>query len=228
MAERWLVTGMGRGIGLGVAAHLLQRGDRVVGSIRTDSAAADDLKARFGAALELVRFDLRSDNEVERAAAGIAGPLDVLFNNAAAYGPRNPSAVRADRQGLLETFEVNAVGTLRVIEAFLPKLAAAARPRIVAVSSTMGAMADQGPGDLAYRVSKAALNKLMQGIGAELQPRGIAVACLRPGWVRTDMGGPGAPLEIGDSAADLVAVVDGLRPAERVAYLDRDGRSLAW
>jgi NAD(P)-dependent dehydrogenase (short-subunit alcohol dehydrogenase family) len=69
---------------------------------------------------------------------------------------------------------------------------------------------------------------MMQVIGAELEPRGVAVACLRPGWVRTDMGGQGAPLDIRQSAADLVAVVDSLKPTGRVDYLDRTGERLAW
>jgi NAD(P)-dependent dehydrogenase (short-subunit alcohol dehydrogenase family) len=228
MAERWLVTGVGRGIGLGVAAHLLRRGDRVVGSIRTDSAAADDLEARFGAALELVRFDLRSDADVARAGADVAGPLDVIFNNAAAYGSRSPSALGIGAGAVLETLDINAAGVLRVIDAFLPRLLDSPRPRLVAVSSNMGSTTDRGGGYLAYRASKAALNKMMQVIGAELEPRGVAVACLRPGWVRTDMGGPEAPLSIEESASDLVAVVDALRPAGHARYLDRTGAELSW
>lgn len=229
MSERWLVTGVGRGIGLGVAERLLERGDRVVGSIRGETpSSARRLRERFGPAFELLAFDLGDDAAIHAAASSLEGGLDVLFNNAAVYGPRDSSAFGLSRQAFAETLDINTFGTVRVIEAFLPKLANAARPRVVAVSSGMGATTDPGGGSLAYRASKAALNKAMQVIGAELASRNVAVACLRPGWVRTDMGGPGAALEVHQSAEGLVAVVDGLQPSGHAEYLDYTGERLPW
>ena len=96
------------------------------------------------------------------------------------------------------------------------------------ISSGMGSFSGGAAGDLAYRASKAALNKLTQGMAAELAPRGIAVVVISPGWVKTDMGGEGAPVEVATSAAGIAAVIDSLTLAGAGEFKTYDGSSIAW
>jgi NAD(P)-dependent dehydrogenase (short-subunit alcohol dehydrogenase family) len=89
-------------------------------------------------------------------------------------------------------------------------------------------MASAQPGQLAYRASKAAVNKLVQGLASELAGEGIAVVALHPGWVRTDMGGPGADIDVATSAAGLRRVLDGLSLATTGGFRAYDGETLDW
>jgi NAD(P)-dependent dehydrogenase (short-subunit alcohol dehydrogenase family) len=227
--ETWLITGAGRGIGLAVAQAQLARGGRVYAGVRDHpSPELVALQSEHGDRLTCIALDVRDSEAVAKASRAVAGPIDVLFNNAAIFGPRGPSFRGQDYNGALGAFDVNALGVVRVVDAFLPHMAGAERPRIVAVSSLMGALSRPGSGDLAYRASKAALNKIMQIIAAELQPQKIAVACLRPGWVRTRMGGDNAPMSPAESATQLLAVVDRLEFNPSALFLDITGEQLQW
>jgi NAD(P)-dependent dehydrogenase (short-subunit alcohol dehydrogenase family) len=227
--ENWLVTGAARGIGLAVVQAHLARGGKVLACLRdtpTDGVAA--LVAEHGPRLRLLTFDLRDGAAILRAASEVDDPIDVLFNNAGIYGPRADSFRGLDGHGCLDAVDVNAFGALRVIDAFLPQLQKTARPRIVAVSSLMGAMGHPGTGSLAYRVSKAALNKAMQTVAEELRPLGVSVACLRPGAVTTRMNPRPGQMSPEESAAHLLARVDALTVTASPQFLDTTGAVLSW
>ena len=108
-------------------------------------------------------------------------------------------------------------------------LRAGQQPRLVNISSDMGSLGD-GPqgGGYAYRASKAALNMLTVTLARDLGRDGIVTVALHPGWVRTDMGGPGAALPITESAAAILAVIDGLTPDDNGGYLNWDGTARGW
>jgi NAD(P)-dependent dehydrogenase (short-subunit alcohol dehydrogenase family) len=89
-------------------------------------------------------------------------------------------------------------------------------------------MALAGTFNVAYRASKAALNKIGQCLADDLKPEGIAVVVLHPGWVRTDMGGPDATLSVEESAAGVLRVVDGMTLADTRRYLDYRGAEIDW
>jgi NAD(P)-dependent dehydrogenase (short-subunit alcohol dehydrogenase family) len=229
MGETWLITGAGRGIGLGLAGAHLARGGRVLASCRgAPSSELAELKSNYPDRLAVLDFDVRDTDAIERAAGAIAEPIDVIINNAGVYGPREPSFRELDTAGALEAFDINALGPMRVTAAFLPHLKQESRPRVVAISSLMGSMTKPGAGSLAYRLSKAALNRAMLAIGEELAPDGIAVACLRPGHVRTAMTTPSAPMTPDESAAGLLAVIDGLDAVGHTSFIDVTGALLSW
>jgi NAD(P)-dependent dehydrogenase (short-subunit alcohol dehydrogenase family) len=133
-----------------------------------------------------------------------------------------------DFPGFLATLDVNVLGPLRVAQALLPNLRRAPSAKLGVISSRMGSMASAQPGQLAYRASKAAVNKLVQGLASELAGEGIAVVALHPGWVRTDMGGPGADIDVATSAAGLRRVLDGLSLATTGGFRAYDGETLDW
>lgn len=229
MNETWLVTGAGRGIGLGLAGAHLARGGRVLASCRgAPSPELAELKSSYPNRLAVLDFDVRDTDAIERAAGTMAESIDVIINNAGVYGPREPGFREFVTAGALEAFNINALGPMRVTAAFLPHLQQASRPRVVAISSLMGTMTKPGTGSLAYRMSKAALNRAMLAIGEELAPDGIAVACLRPGHVRTAMTTPSATMSPDESAAGLLSVIDALDTIGHTTFIDVTGALLNW
>jgi NAD(P)-dependent dehydrogenase (short-subunit alcohol dehydrogenase family) len=118
---------------------------------------------------------------------------------------------------------------MRLAELLLPNLERAERPRLVTLSSTLGSMQLNEHGGLyAYRASKAGVNAITKSLALDLRDRGIIVVALNPGWVRTDMGGPDAELEVETSVRGMQRVIEGLRPADSGKFLSWDGRELPW
>jgi NAD(P)-dependent dehydrogenase (short-subunit alcohol dehydrogenase family) len=121
------------------------------------------------------------------------------------------------------------MGPLRVIEAFLDHLARSERRLIVTITSGMGSLTDNtSGGSIAYRTSKAAVNMAVRSVAAELAPRGITCVVVNPGWVKTRMGGAGAPLPVKDSVAAMRRLLDRLRPSDSGRFFNYDGSEHPW
>jgi len=121
------------------------------------------------------------------------------------------------------------LGQARVAEALVEHVAASDQKKIVTLSSELGSVAANKTGGLyAYRSSKAAVNAVMKSMAVDLAPRGIIAVPMHPGWVRTDMGGPKAPLSAGESASGMRRVIAGLTPADSGRFLQWDGKELPW
>lgn len=224
-----LITGANRGIGLALVKAYAGRRDKVFACIRA-SSDRDELDA-FAATtpkwIEVIEMDVSDPAQIGRARRKLeAEPIDVLINNAGIGGPDRQTAADMDFDGLEETLRVNAMAPLRVALAFLPNVKAA-KGRIITVSSQMGATGASSD-HLAYRVSKQAVNRLMRGLATELKPLGIPVLIVHPGWVKTEMGGEGAQLSPGDSAANLLKLIDKLDIASTGRFLAWNGKELAW
>jgi NAD(P)-dependent dehydrogenase (short-subunit alcohol dehydrogenase family) len=225
----WLITGANRGIGLAMAAALINRGDRVIAAVRDPFRIPDLLKTAPRETCVVIGMDVADQRSVDRAAASVKEPVDVLVNNAGINPPGRQNAADADLAAFTETLAVNTVAPLRVAQAFLPHLKQAKAPRILTVSSQMGALTtNASSGAMAYRTSKAAVNKVMQCLATDLKADGIAVAVVHPGWVRTDMGGGGADIAPEESAAGLIALADGLDMAKTGQFFRWDGSVHPW
>ncbi len=223
----YLITGIGRGIGQELARALLARGERVIGTLR-DPAQVSDVLSGFVAdgQLKLLALDVRDAASIAEAARQLDEPVDVLINNAGIIGQRGASTLDTDVDGFLETLQVNTLGPLRIIQAFLPHLRRSKAARIVTISSRMGSMSHVKSDHIAYRASKAAVNKVMQGLATDLQPEGIVAVSVHPGWVRTDMGGSGADISVQESAAGLIRLIDGLTIEQTGGFFDWSGAKL--
>jgi NAD(P)-dependent dehydrogenase (short-subunit alcohol dehydrogenase family) len=224
--SHWLIVGASRGIGLETARQLSARGERVTASVRSAAGLAA-LKAAAPDAATL-QFDVRDAAAISAAAAQVGDPIDVLIANAGAYGPQRQSSTDMDFEGALDLLSVNTLGPLRVVQAFLPLIRRGARPRIVLMTSRLGSMSLGGTVNVAYRVSKAGLNKIAQCLADDLKAEGVVVVALSPGRVRTDMGGPNATLDVRDSVAGVIQVVESLTLADTRRYLDYRGEELPW
>ncbi len=217
-----LVTGCGRGVGLALTRALLARGDVVYGSVRSGEAPVQH--ANF----HLLTFDVRDEAAIKAAAATVDTPIDVLINNSGIIGPRTSNALEMDFPGFADVLDVNVLGPLRVVHAFLPHLRRAKGAKVMTVSSQMGGMTYQGSDRIAYRTSKAAVNKVMQGVATDLASEGIAVVLTHPGWVRTDMGGGSAAISPEESAAGLIKVIDDLDVKKTGRFMNWDGSERVW
>jgi NAD(P)-dependent dehydrogenase (short-subunit alcohol dehydrogenase family) len=226
----WLIVGASRGIGLELARRLALAGERVTASLRAESRRAD-LEAALapaGARGRILEFDTRDEAQVAKAAAQVSEPIDVLIANAGAYGPERQTSLDMDFPAVLDLLSTNALGPLRVVEAFLPLVRRGSHPRIVVMSSVLGSMALTGTFNVGYRASKAALNKITQCLADDLRPEGVVVVSLHPGWVRTAMGGPNATLSVEESVAAIIPLVKGLTLDDSRRYLDYRGIDIEW
>ncbi len=221
----WLVTGANRGIGLEFARQLTARGERVIGSARQPERANE--LAETGA--RVVSLDIGDDASVAALARSLAGEaIDVLVLSAAVgeAGPPVENLVAAD---VLRTVNVNAVGAVRMVAAFLPNLRAGKRRTIAALSSGLASLERNADGGwIAYRMGKAALNMFIRSAAAELARDRFTCVVIDPGWVRTAMGGPGAQLTTDASVGAMLTVLDRLRPSDNGRFLDRRGRDVPW
>ena len=230
MSEHWFISGANRGIGLELTRQLVARGDRVTAGVRSEEAR-DALAARLApqhARIETKVFDTRDNDAILAAAKSIDAPIDVLVANAGAFGPSPQSVLNMDFAAALDLFNINTLGPLRLAQAFLPLLRRAKNPRVALMSSALGSMATVDPSSAVYSATKAALDKFAQCLAIELKPLGVTVLALHPGWVRTDMGGPNAPLSAPESVAGLIATIDGLGLENTGSFLDYRGETVAW
>jgi NAD(P)-dependent dehydrogenase (short-subunit alcohol dehydrogenase family) len=221
----WLVTGANRGIGLQFAGTLAGRGERVVGTARRPDRAEDLRKT--GARIEAL--DISVDATVAALAESLAGePIDVLVLNAA-IGEAGPAVEHLVAADVERTLNVDAVGAVRVFGSLLPNLRAGKRRTVVALSSGLASIhRNEEGGWIAYRMAKAALNMFVRSAASELAREKFICVLIDPGWVQTDMGGPGAPLTPEASVEAMLRAIDSLRPSDSGRFLDRRGRDVPW
>jgi NAD(P)-dependent dehydrogenase (short-subunit alcohol dehydrogenase family) len=183
--------------------------------------------------LELVSLEADSDESVMAAAKEVAkktGHLDVIFNNAGIQPqPYNAPLEKVQIPIMREAYEVNTLGPLRVSQAFLSLVKKSKNPRIVNMTSGLASLSGKSEGAFyAYGASKAALNMLTRTMAFDLKKDNVTVVCLDPGWVQTDMGGPGAPLKPEESATAIAKTLKGLTQKQTSLFLYNDGKELKW
>jgi NAD(P)-dependent dehydrogenase (short-subunit alcohol dehydrogenase family) len=223
-----VVTGGNRGLGLEVAWQCAARGDRVVLGSR-DLGAGRRVAWEIGPRVLPVALDVTDPDGLAAAATEVeraVGRVDVLVNNAAVHYDTGQNAVDVDLGVVREALETNLLGAWQATLAFLPLLRRSAHPRVVMVSSEGGSLAIMGGGTPAYSVSKAALNALTRVLAGDLRRDGILVNAVCPGWIATDMGGPGGR-HVADGARSVLWAVD-LLDGGPTGTFTRDGQPLRW
>ena len=223
MARSALIIGASRGLGLGLAGALAARGWQVMGTAR---GPAPELEAAKTISLEQV--DINDGPGCDALAARLAGQrFDFVLINAGMYGDRNWTAETATTQEVGAIIFTNAVAPIRLARLLLPLVTDGGA--IAFMSSRMGSVGANttGGGDL-YRASKAALNSMSRGFAVnDVAGRPVAVLNLHPGWVRTAMGGAGAPLSVEESVRGLADVIEATR-APGHYFLDYQGDTIPW
>ena len=225
-----VITGANRGIGRELARQLAAAGHTVILTARDrDQArvAAEELASAGDVIAH--QLDVTDPGSAASLAAFLQARwqrLDVLINNAAIHYDTFQQAGSADLEIVREALETNLLGAWQLIQVLLPLLKASRHGRIVNVSSEAGSLTNMGGGIPAYRTSKAALNALTRMLAAELANDRILVNSVCPGWVATDMGGPGGR-PVADGAASVMWAVN-LPDEGPSGGFYRDGQPLPW
>jgi NAD(P)-dependent dehydrogenase (short-subunit alcohol dehydrogenase family) len=221
MPRTVLVTGANRGIGLELVRLLVSRGDKVIAACRSVSGELSGL----GVTVE-EGVDVTSEDSVAHLVRRLEGqPIDLLINNAGILSRENLSAM--DFGAIRLQFEVNAMGPLRVSHALLPQMGPGSKIGIV--SSRMGSIEDNtSGGQYGYRMSKVAVNMAGVSLAHDLKERGIAVALLHPGFVKTEMTGGRGLVSAQAAAVGLMDRLDGLNMANSGTFWHANGEVLPW
>jgi len=236
-----VVTGASRGLGLGLVTGLLARDNvRVYAGARNPEKAKElnALKAKHGDKLTLLQLDVTDEKSIKTAAEQFAkssNHLDLLINNAGISAPTHPSdpVLTATKKVMLDVYSTNVVGPLLVTQSLYPALQASYKlrgkknaPRVVNMSSNLGAIGGNFGDYSSYRCSKAALNMLTTTFAAECKD--CIFLAMSPGWVKTDMGRAEAPLTVKESVDGMLLVIDALSLKDSGTFRGHDGEKLSW
>lgn len=227
-----LITGANRGLGFEFARQYAADGWHVFAACRDPSAAnqlqrlAQEIKDR----LTVLEIDVTDAENVRNAAMQLGDTaIDVLINNAGIAGPSGQKTGHVDYAAWARVFDVNTMGPLRVIESFTDHIARSKRRLVVTITSGMGSIADNtSGGSHAYRTSKAAVNMVTRSAAIDLESRRIACVVVNPGWVKTDMGGPGARMTPQQSVTALRRLIETFGPEHSGKFYNYDGREYPW
>ena len=218
-----LIVGASRGIGFELLRQYRTAGDAVTGTARSD----DGLAAITALGAKALRLDVTSTADAAALARQIDGEaFDVVILNAGVFGPRSQGLQAPTQDEFDAVMHTNVLGAMRVLPQVVDALAPGAR--LAVISSRMGSMGLRvSNAGWLYRASKAALNSVLKEASLALAGKAVCVA-LHPGWVRTDMGGAGADIDVATSAADIRSTLAALTPADNGCFFNHDGQPLAW
>lgn len=228
---RYVITGANRGIGLEFTKQLTARGEYVEAGARSPQQC-DELNAicaREPARLRIHNCDVASDTSVRAFASAVGDtPIDVIINNAGVMG-KMQSLEDLDLDDLVQTMQINAIGAIRITRALLPNLKRGVGRKIVHISSGMGSISDNTSGGAyAYRMSKAALNMASRSMSLDLKSHKLISVVFNPGWVQTDMGGPGATTPVSESVSKMIGIIDRLTLEQSGTFIDFRGHNLMY
>lgn len=227
-----LITGCNKGIGLELVRQYLQEGWRVMATARKPERADElnNLLVNSKGKLTVYKLDVTDKVQRDKLANELAGvPIDILINNAGSWGQAGANFHNTDEQKWLNGFQVNTIAPMQMMQTFVENVGASERRIIANMSSKMGSIDDNGSGgSYVYRSSKAALNMVSKSAAIDLQPLGISVVILHPGWVQTDMGGPHGEINVQQSAQNLRKILSGVTLKDSGTFFDIDGSVIPW
>lgn len=224
-----LILGASRGLGLALAAEYLKRGWQVIGTVRGSARTPlHDLQASAGERLEIEHLDIDVPADIADVRKRLDGrSLDVLFVNAGVANQADKRVAEMDTDAFTRMMVTNALSPMRVIEAFDSPVSPGGA--IVAMSSGLGSVGNNTDGGWeGYRASKAALNTLMRSYAARQPASTRTLLLIAPGWVRTDMGGEDASLDVSESIPRVVDVVTAQTGRSGLQYLNYQGETVPW
>ncbi len=225
-----LITGANRGLGLEFSRQYAQAGWQVIAACRDPEKAEDLLQlANHHTSLRIVTLDVKNHPQCQQLATELQQQtIDVLISNAGMYGDQHVFG-KLDYQTWRDTLETNVLSPMKLAEIFAPHLAASQQGLFVAISSLMGSMADNGSGgSYLYRSSKAALNAVMKSLSFDFAKQGTGVIIFHPGWVRTDMGGPNALIEVDESIHGMRQQIEQFELSQTGRFIKYDGTAMPW
>mgnify|MGYP006427297393 CR=1 FL=1 len=232
MSNTVLISGANRGIGLEFVRQYLDDDWTVIGTTR-DMDRADKLRTyakELDGTLHIAKMDLTENSQIEATCKSVSDhveELDLLINNAG-YLAGKDDFEELSVEDLFSSIDVNCLGHFRVTQAFLPLLEEA-KGNVVFITSLMSSIEDnQSGGRYPYRISKTALNMLGRTFAMDYTDEGIYTLLMNPGWVKTDLGNPGAKVEVEDSVAGMREVIENLDEDLNGQFVNYKGEIEPW
>ena len=227
-----LITGANRGLGLEFCKQYAQENWNVIACCREPEKATtlNKLKTQFSN-ISVLTLDVSDLNQIEQLAKKLNNTaIDILLNNAGIYGDESGHGFgNLDYTQWQKNMTVNVFAPVKLTEVLLPNLERGKFKKVVAMSSLMGSIEDNGSGgSILYRSSKTALNSVMKSVAIDIHQKEIAVLILHPGWVKTDMGGSNAPMEIPESVTKMRETIANFTLKQSGEFLRYDGKKLPW
>ncbi|RDX45210.1 NAD-P-binding protein [Lentinus brumalis] len=231
----WFITGTSRGIGLEMTRQLLRTPANTVIAACRNPSKADALRSLANGKLHVVALDVVDRESVRKCAEEVTAlvgdkGIDYLVNNAGVASGGMDTAYDMDLDVLQQTFQTNVMGPAYVTQCLIPLVEKSRKKVVLNISSALGSNALNIPGAghlfASYSISKAAMNML-----TTKQARGnkkVIVVCMEPGWLKTDLGGPHAALEVSEGVTGVLKVITAVTPENSGQFIDYKGDHLQW
>lgn len=236
-----LITGTSRGLGLEFVRQYAAEGWQILACARDprSSAALQQLCRDYPQQVQCHALDLQSHTSIEKLASTLdKQAIDVLINSAGTMGRGNfaTEGLNFGRFGhsnfddWVDIYRLNVIAPMKMAEVFVEHVARSTQKKIITLTSILGSIEKNRIGGLyAYRASKAAVNAIMRSMSIDLaRSHGIAATAVHPGWVRTDMGGPQADIDVVTSITGMRKVIAALSVETAGRYWMYDGSELPW
>ena len=226
-----LITGANRGLGLGFVKKYLEKNVNVFCTTRDVLGSKELLycKEKYPNNLEIFELDLLKEGTPGILASFLKDrPIDIFINNAG-VGSSNQHFEAVSSKPWLEVLKVNLIAPLMITQSIIDNVKKSLEKKIYFLSSQLGSIGDNASGGMyIYRSSKTGLNQVVKSLSVDLKLLGITVVSLHPGWVKTDMGGPNAPVTIDKSIEGMVNIIDTTDIKSTGKFLNYDGTELPW
>lgn len=234
MRQSILITGASRGLGFFLTKKYLEDGNMVFAGVR-DVKAPNllALKEEYPDTLIPVKLEITDTTSIDQAVIIVekyTEKLDILINNAAIHSDSSFEILEnADIDDCLKVYDVNAIGPIRVVKAFVHLIRKSSFAKIINISSESGSISTCGrEKEFDYCMSKAALNMGTKLLSNYLKKDNIIVRTVHPGWMRTDMGGNNADLDPYETACQLVELFEDMKDIEDSVFIDNSGKAFPW
>jgi short-subunit dehydrogenase len=224
-----LITGSNRGLGYEFVKQYSENGFNVLACCRNKNNAKELEELSITSnKIKVYELDVGNVKAIKSLSQQLQNEkIDVLINNAGIYRSSTVGNINYDEW--VESFKINTIAPYQIIENFLNQIINSDLKKIVSVTSKMGSIDDNtSGGSYIYRSSKTALNSMMKCLTHDLKNQGVATLTLHPGWVRTDMGGPGGWIDSFESVQGMIKQIDKLTIDDSGKYLDYAGKSINW
>ena len=226
-----LITGANRGLGFGFVKSFLAKNVNVICTTRNISRSKEllEYKKDHPNNLEILELDLLEENSENILSDLLSDkPIDIFINNAG-VGNSNQRFGVVSSKPWLDVLKVNLITPLTLTQSIIENIKKGSERKIYFLSSQLGSIGDNTSGGMyIYRSSKTALNQVVKSLSVDLKPMGITVISLHPGWVKTDMGGPNAPVQIDESVKGMMKVIETTDINNTGTFLNYDGKELPW
>lgn len=226
-----LITGASRGLGLELVKQYASEHWQVIACCRQPGQANElTALAEQYPSISIEQVDILQEVDIQRLAEKYKQqPIDLLFMNAGAYGPKGYGFDDISTEEWLNVLHVNSVAPFIFIKYFLKQVIQSELKQIALMSSKMGSIADNGSGgSYIYRSSKAALNAAAKSLAIDLAGDNVKVAIIHPGWVKTRMGGPNALIDTQTSIKGIKQLLENLSLENSGSFVAYDGQLIPW